>query len=298
MTFDKMRIFYNAIFGAIGGLLSWFPASLLLGFGTQEVLLVFLKDAVLGGLVGVCIGAALGAVDGLTLRRSLRRAILGAILGGCIGGPAGTVGLLFGEIIFSLAGGGVLPRSLGWAIFGLLVGTSEGLISRSLGKLSYGTIGGLLGGLIGGSFYERFALLLRDVTHDRDLAMSLGAAIGFLIVGACIGSLIGLVEIVMRRAWLRFKSGPLEGRTVTLPQKVNRLGRSDGCQVVLPGDPGVLPEHAVIRDDGRGFVIEPRPDGPVTVNKQPVPQSQRLQHGDLIQISRTQMVFHTESAPG
>ena len=111
MNLDKKRIYYNAVFGALGGLLSWAFIGLLLRFESERTVLLFVKDALQGALVGVCIGVALGVVDGLTVSRSVKRTIRGGFLGGLIGLGAGLVGLVLGEIVFLIAAGGV------WAVF-------------------------------------------------------------------------------------------------------------------------------------------------------------------------------------
>ena len=53
MTFDKTRIYYNAVFGALGGLVSWALVGLVLRFQTQSTFLLFVKDALQGAVVGV-----------------------------------------------------------------------------------------------------------------------------------------------------------------------------------------------------------------------------------------------------
>lgn len=99
MTFDKTRIYYNAVFGALGGLISWALVGLALRFQTGSTLMLFVKDAFQGAVVGVCIGLALGVVDGLTISHSAKRTIRGGLLGGLIGLGAGLVGLVLGEIV-------------------------------------------------------------------------------------------------------------------------------------------------------------------------------------------------------
>jgi hypothetical protein len=124
---DKRRIYYNTILGALGGLVGWALISLLLrGFNADGILTLYAKDALLGALVGVSMGAALGSVEGVTAARSARKLFQGAGYGGTLGLVAGVIGLIIGELIFSLAGGGVLPRAIGWAIFGMLLGMSDG----------------------------------------------------------------------------------------------------------------------------------------------------------------------------
>jgi len=293
MSIDKQRIYYNAMFGALGGLISWLFIGLFLNIDTSRLLMLFLKDALLGATVGICIGGAIGAVDGVTVSRSWRRLSRGTLLGSVIGLVGGMIGLVIGEVIFKFAGGGVWPRAIGWAIFGFLVGTGEGLSQRSTAKAGYGAMGGLLGGLIGGSTYERLSTLLRAFTHDREFALTVGSAVGLIILGACIGSLIGLVEDILRSAWLKVVVGPLEGRTFTLTRKETRLGKADDCDVVLPGDDDIYPRHAVIEQTQKTFVLRPL-EHPVLVNKQLMGQSHLLKHGDRIQLGRTQVIFNLE----
>jgi CDP-diglyceride synthetase len=295
MTFDIKRIYYNAVFGALGGLVSWALVGLVLRFQTQSTFLLFVKDALQGAVVGLCIGLALGVVDGLTVSRSVKRTVRGGFLGAAIGLGAGLVGLVLGEVIFLVAGGGVWPRAIGWALFGLLVGTSEGVVNVSPNKASYGVVGGLLGGLIGGSTYERLSIILRAVTHNRDLSLTVGGAVGLIILGACIGSLIALAEGILRPAWLKVVYGRLEGRTLTLAKQKNVLGKSDGCDIVIPGDPQVANRHAEIRQEGRQFVLAALAhDVPTLIEtpqgKQPVTEH-ILQSGARIQLGKTRMIF-------
>ncbi len=291
MTLDLKRIYYNAIFGALGGLLSWALVGLLLRPGTGSFLVLLVQDALRGAMVGVCIGAAIGAVDGLT-SYALKKAVRGILMGGIIGLGGGFIGLVMGEIIFELAGGGTWPRAIGWALFGLLVGTSEGIADRAPPKIGYGATGGLLGGLIGGATYERLSLILRALTHNRSLSLTIGGAVGLIILGACIGALIGLVEGILRRAWVKILYGPLEGRSLTLAKEVNVLGKDDDCDIVLPGDPQVEYHHAEIVQQEGQFVLKAR-EGPTYLNKQAV-TSHPLQSGDRITLGRTYMTFQTE----
>ena len=306
MTLDFRRIYTHGVLGALGGIIGWaltIPIAWLQLTGLTGLLL---KDVLIGGLVGVAIGATLGTYDGLFASRSCRRLLKGVLLGGLIGAFGGGLGLALSEIIFILGGGGVWPRALGWALFGLLVGGGQGIVHRSLTKIGYGTLGGLLGGLVGGSTYERLSALLQALTHNRGLGLSLGGAVGLVVLGAAIGGLIGLVEIVLRTAWLKFIRGKLEGQTITLdPRKKEQiLGRADGCAVVIPGDPDVQLRHAaVLRQaqdtvlhEGSSFVIEPR-DGPVLVSGPqgyaPV-ERHTLHHQDRVQLGKTRFIFLSE----
>ena len=298
MTLDLRRVYIHAVLGAIGGLAGWaltIPTAWLRLAGLVGLLL---KDGLIGALIGMTIGATIGSYDGLFASRSVRRLLKGVTLGGLIGIFGGALGLALGEIIFVAGGGGAWPRALGWALFGLLVGSAQGASQWSLTKVGYGTFGGLLGGLVGGSTYERLSVLLQTVTHNRDLGLSAGGAMGLAILGAAIGGLIGLVEIVLRTAWLKYMRGKLEGQTVTLdPRKqVQIMGRASDCAIVIPGDPDVEPHHAAILQEPGGFTIESR-DGPVLLNGPqgyaPV-QRHTLHHQDRCQVGKTRFVFLSE----
>lgn len=296
MQLDRFRIARNAIFGAIGGLAGWAVITLALRFETTSTPLLLLKDALLGALVGLCIGLAIGAADQSAdgwARRKLPRIGLSGLLG--LG--AGLAGLVIGEAIFLWAGGGVWPRAVGWAIFGLLLGVGQWLVTGLQSKGVYAGLGGLLGGLIGGATYERLSLTLLGLGAGREIALTVGGAVGLVILGACIGLFIGLVETILRRAWLRFIYGPLEGKTFTLDNSraVVTLGRSDACDIMLRHDPEAGAVHAAIATRGAVFTLTPR-DGPVALRTaggaQPV-TTRALQPGDTIQIGRSRFVFET-----
>lgn len=298
MTLDLRRIYVHGVLGALGGLLGWALTIPLAWLQLTSVWGLLLKDALLGALVGASVGASVGAYDGLFASRSFARLLKGMLLGGLSGVFGGTLGLILSEVVFILAGGGVWPRALGWALFGLLVGSGQGISQGSLTKIGYGTLGGLLGGLLGGSTYERLSAWLQTVTRNRALGLSLGGAMGLVILGAAIGSLIGLVEVVLRTAWLKFTRGKLEGRTLTLDprKKEQTLGRADGCTIVIPGDPDVQRCHAAILQQGSALVIEPR-DGPVLLRGaqgyEPV-ERHTLRHEDRLQVGKTRFTFLSE----
>jgi hypothetical protein len=303
MNIDKRRIYYNAVLGALGGLFGWAFISLALrNLDTSSSAALYVKDALTGALVGVAMGAALGSADGFIDGRSPRKLLQGMVYGGILGLVAGVVGLLLGELIFSLAGGGVLPRAIGWAIFGMLVGMSNGIASRMPTRRNYGLLGGFIGGLVGGSTYERLNLALRGWTGDRETAVAVGGALGLIILGMCLGAIIGLVETILRTAWFRFTRGKLEGQTRMLdPRKAQiTIGRDDGSDLYIPGDADIHHRHAVITPQNGAFIITPASDGgPVLLvtpqGEQPV-QNHALRPNDAIQLGRSRMVFYTEEA--
>lgn len=290
--FDLRRIYFNAVLGGAGGLLGWIAVTLAAVSGVN----IYLADAINGVLIGVCIGLAIGSTEGLVASQSLKRLCRGAGYGAALGALGGLIGLVLGELIFSSLGGGVWPRAIGWSIFGVFVGTSDGFAEKMPSKIRYGILGGLLGGMIGGSTYEALLSLLYQ-TGYLALARSWGSAIGLIILGACIGALMGLVEALLRPAWVFFLTGRLEGQTRTLDnRRTITIGTSDACSIVVPGDASVAPVHAeVVFADGQ-FVIRPR-DGKVIVRRETQElevTNHALQARDRIQLGNTKMIFRTE----
>jgi hypothetical protein len=301
MHIDGLRIYFNAVLGGIGGVIGWALLALagIIGLMPTDGYL-YLRDALTGLLVGVSIGAAIGSTDGLIVSRSMRRLKEGAKFGAILGAIGGVGGLILGEIVYGWAGGGVWPRAIGWAVFGACVGTSDGFARKMPLKIRYGIVGGVLGGLIGGATYDRLSVILISALGDRSLALGWGAAVGLILLGACIGALVGLVESLLRKAWLTFLSGRMEGQNRTLDPSVpeTTLGKSDLCGIVLLGDRSVANVHAGIRPSGGGFVLSAR-EAAVTVERNGQVQNGpevALQPGDRIQLGSTRMVFQAEGA--
>ena len=67
----RMRSYYYAVFGAIGGLVGWQISNLL---GLSFTSNIFLNEAVVGALVGLSIGLLIGLAEGMmTMNQSLYR---------------------------------------------------------------------------------------------------------------------------------------------------------------------------------------------------------------------------------
>ena len=140
-----------------------------------------------------------------------------ATYGAALGMIGGALGMLIGDhVSFWLRGlfGGnlviaMLARGLGWSLLGMAIGMSEGFAARSLGKFSYGTLGGAIGGFIGGAMFELFyGEARRSGTTEY-----FWNAMGLVILGACIGSLSALVQAVFQPANVRVLPNVPRGRT-------------------------------------------------------------------------------------
>jgi hypothetical protein len=296
---DALALYQRSLLGGLGGLVGWGLMTLLVRIETETTLKLYVKDLLTGALIGLALGAFTGAWQGVFRERSVRRAGRGAAVGAAVGCVGGMIGLAVGELVFSLAGGGLLPRAIGWGLFGALVGLNEGLARRMPQKMMFGAYGGLLGGLIGGSTYESLAGLMPLLGFGRTLAIAVGGAVGLVVLGLCVGLMIAFVEDILRTAWLLFTAGRFEGQTRTLdPQKkATTIGRSELADICILADPAVAGEHARLVWKGGEFVVE-SVEGEVRVSRGgrgdfvPV-RSQPLEAGDVLQIGACRARYQT-----
>ena len=301
------RIYFNAVFGALGGLLGW----MLFGvFGernpstertplllTQEDLNLLLGGALIGGAVGYFV-VSVEAIRDQSVVRFARLATYGVGLG-LVGGA---LGMYVGDIVnyyliyyfgdFPLLT--MLARGLGWSLLGVAIGASEGVAARSLGKFSYGTAGGLLGGFLGGVLFELFYSVAR-----RELSTTyFWSAMGLVILGACIGSLTALVQAVFQPASVRILRGWQEGREYGLDKDATLLGRDEHADIALFRDMQVEKRHAYIKRFGERYrlINNGAPPAATLVNDSPVSGERDLQDGDRIQLGNVLMRFQLRAA--
>jgi hypothetical protein len=300
------RIYFNAVFGALGGLLGWMLFSI---FGNKvassdALSLQLLQD---GALVGGGIGYFVVSVEAIRDRswlRFVRLASYGVVLG-AIGGAIGMfiaervnyalvggIGAIRGNVLKLL--GTVLTRGLGFMFLGLAVGLSEGIAARSLGKLSYGTMGGTLGGFFGGCLFG-FVYL---ITLRQGGNPAFAGAAGFVIMGACIGSLSALVQGVFQPASVKVLRGWQEGREYPLDKPDSLLGRDEHADIALFRDMKVEKKHAIIQREGARYLLlnNGSPAEWTRVNEVAVPQLCELHDGDRIQLGNVVLRFQLRAA--
>jgi hypothetical protein len=322
------RIYFNAVFGALGGLLGWLLFGVFVGQTAvagsapagenREVLqaeqeatdvkvrhLLILGGAFIGGSIGYFVVSVEAARDRSTLR-FLRLASYGLVLGAV----GGAVGMWLGEVIqhwlepryvrdsnfirylLQLARI-MLARGLGWMFLGAAIGGSEGIAARSLGKFSYGTVGGALGGAVGGALFG----LAYALTKDRPEHVFFGAA-GLVILGACIGSLSALVKGVFQPASVKVMRGWQEGREYPLDKPNVNIGRDEHADIALFRDMRVEKRHVIIHRAGRRYILKNRGAPPefTRVNDQPVAGERELAEGDRIQLGNVVLRFQLRAA--
>jgi type III secretion system (T3SS) inner membrane Yop/YscD-like protein len=303
-----VRIYFNAVFGALGGLLGWMLFGVLGDKNPQQPWqMALLGGACVGGLIGYFV-VSVEAIRDRSLVRFCRLASYGVVLG-ILGGALGMwvgdevnfwlVGLLGGGRGTPALLGSMLARGLGWMFLGAAVGVSEGVAARSLGKLSYGTLGGTLGGFVGGSFFGLCYLETVSGAAGDSVWKYLWAALGLIILGACIGALSALVQGVFQPALVRVVRGWQEGREYPLLKANNSLGRDERADVALFRDMKVEKRHALIQREGNDrfvFVNNGAPPEFTRVNDEPIANTRDLQDGDRIQLGNVVLRFHRRAA--
>ena len=266
----------------------------------QLVILMFggLLGAVVGGLDGLSRGGAVWVWRGLGIAAIL--GIVGATFGAGLGG-----GIANGILGPSWPVTGALPaRMLGRILvfvgIGAFVGAGIGGSSLNMRKLIQGATGGLLGGAVAGALFDPIGgvlgaaiLSMRGQTEGEVGGPS--RIVSWIVLGAMVALMIGLVERLTRKAWLRADFGRNEFKEWPLDAVQNFVGRGETCHVILRGDPQIAPVHASITKQGAHYVVADAgtPVG-TFVNGHRIAQAS-LNPGDVVQIGSFALRFLTKS---
>jgi hypothetical protein len=279
----RMRTYYYALLGAIGGLVGWQVSDLL---GLSFVSNLYLSEALVGALIGLSVGLFIGLTEGALTRNPIQ-ALKSGVFSGLLGLGAGAIGLPLSEFLFQSVGAGVVGRALGWGVFGLLIGLAEGMVGRT--QAWKGMLGGFIGGALGGVLLESVHNWLQDPLT--------GKAAGLVLLGACVGAFISLIAVLLSRAWLEVKSGKLKGTEFMLDKFMNKgfpsvaIGSSPlKSEIVLP-DPDIAPQHAMLSGDGMSFNLKDMSLSGTYINNRKVERVQ-LANGQRIRMGNTEMVYH------
>jgi hypothetical protein len=287
LSADIRQAYDLAIAGAAGALFGLYVYVEMMQARYAEAvyaLPVHLRDALAGLAIGGAVGFFLNAAGPYRDRAWLKlaRAAARGALAGALGGAAG---LLFGEVVIGWFKGGLAGRSVSWAVLGLAIGASQGVVERSRQRLAFGALGGLLGGAVGGYLFEA----LRVAMGNR---YDLSQGLGIVILGAGLGTGLALVEQALRRAWVVVLSGRQEGRSYLLDQPTSALGLDERAEIGLFADRLIARRHAAIEATARGFLLRDFAGGGRTrVNGEPIQGEPLLKDGDRIELGQTLLVF-------
>lgn len=279
----RMRTYFYAVLGGIGGLIGWQVSNLLgLSFGPN----LYLSEALVGALVGLCVGLFIGITEGM-MTLNFVQAVKSGLLSGLLGMVAGAIGLPLSEFFFQKVGAGYLGRAIGWGLFGMLIGLAEGVFGKT--QIWKGMLGGFIGGAIGGLLLEAVRGYLKDPLAAK--------AAGLVLLGASVGAFISLVEVALGRAWLEVTSGKLKGTEFMLDKFLNKMGPSIAIgssplksEIVLP-DPDIAPQHAMLHGDGSQFTVKDMSISGTFINNRKIEQA-RLANGQRIRMGNTELVYH------
>jgi len=279
----RMRTYFYAVLGAIGGLIGWQVSDML---GLSFVSNLYFSEAVVGALVGLCIGLFIGVTEGV-MTRNIVQALKSGLFSGLLGMIAGGIGLPLSEFLFQSVGAGILGRALGWGVFGLLIGLAEGVVGKS--QIWKGMLGGLIGGALGGVLLEAAHNWLKDPLT--------GKAAGLVLLGASVGAFISLIVVLLSRAWLEVTSGKLKGTEFILDKFMRAGGPAIAIgssplksEIVLP-DPDIAPQHAMLTGDGKQFSVKDMSLSGTFINNKKIELVQ-LANGQKIRMGNTEMVYH------
>lgn len=182
-------------------------------------------------------------------------------------------------------------RGLGWAIMGLGVGVSVGLIKPEKKRMLFCALGGTGGGFVGGFIFNFITGALSIGEDDTGI---LPRAIGIIIMGLLIGLGIGLLEQFAKQAWLKVIRGEFEGKEYLVFAGTTSIGNNGKNTIVLFKDKLVGPHHCDIRLEGSKYVLVDcgTPMGTVVNGNRIVRHI--LRQGDAIAIGNSVLVFNTK----
>ncbi len=286
----KLFIYYCGVCGGWAAFLAW---ALVWAGGLRGIESPLLSSAAIAGVLGLLLGLGVGAADAFLNATGVWRLVRIGV-GSAVGFFGGLLSGFVGEGLYQA---GLPTKVPGWMLVGVAIGASVAVydilrsltsprdIPMALGKLLKGAAGGLIGGLVGG--------LLFDVLVGLELGLpNWPLAFGLVILGTCIGLLIGLAQVILKEAWLRIESGFRAGRELILSKNETTVGRAESCDIGLFGDTAVEKLHArILLERNRYFLADAGTPGGTFLNGQRVVQPTPLRSGDLIGVGKSTLRF-------
>lgn len=318
----RLFVYYCAICGAWSGFFGWLLGKLLSPAGSNSHYgRMILHTSLVGMFLGLAVAFGLSLLDA-TFNLSFRQTgkvfqrVFSAVIVGIF---AGLIGSFIGGSLFWWAQQidvihKISPVFLiiGWTIVGFLVGASIGFFEvlkgiftgkdfwGSLKKMIKCLMGGTLGGILGGIIFFVMTYLATKIFRDKDESQLWSpTAIGFVALGACIGLLVGLAQVILKEAWIKVEAGFRPGREKILTQEKTSIGRAEGSDIPLFGDNGVEKTHAfIVLEGGRYYLVldAQTPSGTTFINDQQVVGRGPLKAGDLIRLGGKSVLRFNERA--
>jgi hypothetical protein len=314
----RLFVYYCALGGAWCGFIGWVLGRIIPRPDSNTYFHTVLNDSLRGMFLGLVVAFGLTFLDAL-FNYSLRqpgKVLVRVSAGVFVGLFAGLFGGFIGGSLY-FAATAFLPETasrfmapiafvLGWTIVGFFIGLSicvfeilSGLFTGrdftgALRKLIKCVIGGTIGGILGGIVAAALTFLAGLIAQGRDPgALWTPTALGFIAIGACIGLLVGLAQIILKEAWIKVEAGFRPGREMLLQKDKTTIGRAEGSDIALFGDSGVEKNHAaIVKDGGRYYLEDLQTPGGTYVNDQKVEGRAPLKTGDLIRVGKSVLRFN------
>ena len=290
----KVFIYYCALCGGWAAFLAWALVLLLVSPATDEPW----RSTMIGSILGMLVAAAVGLVDAVLNGVGMQRLVRVLICSG-LGLVSGAMGGLLGGVVVWKSGEQLLALP-GWVLVGTLVGASIGAfdvaravmtkndLKAAIKKLLNGVYGGLIGGLVGGLPFT----LIYSSSRLSELVPNARLTVGLVLLGACIGLMIGLAQVILKQAWLRVEEGFRPGRELMLTKDETTIGRAEGCDLGLFGDNSIAKLHArILLKDNRYLLRHEAEEGQTLLNDEPVSKPTPLRAGDLIRVCKSVLMF-------
>ena len=245
-------------------------------------------SAVIALFVGLFLGIGEGVYYG-SKEQTVKYALIGASVSLVIGFVSGYLAQwMYADMLgddpeeFTAA----FVRGLGWAIMGLGIGTSVGLIKPEKKRMLFCALGGLVGAFVGGFLFNYVCDVIPDDVVARGVAI--------VIMGILIGVGVGLLEQFAKAAWLKVIRGEFEGKEYLVFAGTTSIGNNGKNTIVLFKDKLVGPHHCDIKLEGSKYVLVDcgTPMGTI-VNGQRTTRH-ILRQGDAIAIGNSVLVFNTK----
>jgi hypothetical protein len=309
----RLFAYYCAVAGGWSGFLGWLLGILLATSGGDKYFESILRISLMGMFLGVSVAFGLSLLDAgfnltfnrpgaVFLRVSVATVIglLGGLFGSFVGGSLyyATSDINYIWPIFYVTG---------WMIVGFLIGLSIGLFEivsslfsqqdvgsafkKGVKCLGGGTLGGLLGGVIALIFrFGAGKIAGPGVDVDK---LWCPIATGFIAIGASIGLLVGLAQIILKEAWIKVEAGFRPGREMFLAKQTTTIGRAEGSDIALFGDASVEKNHAnIVKQDGRYYLEDLQSPGGTYLNERRIQGKAALSAGDMIRVGNSVLRFH------
>ena len=256
-----------------------------------------INSAFFSAFMACGIGLFLGLGEGVYYgsgRQALKNAAIGAGISLVLGFLSGYIAQwLYSTLLsnteneFAMA----FIRGIGWAIMGLGIGFSVGLIKPEKKRLLFCALGGMIGGFVGGFAFDyiyKIPGLLLSSTDDGIICRAIGIIATVLLVG--LGT--GLLEQFAKSAWLKVVRGEFEGKEYLVFAGTTSIGNNGKNTIVLFKDKLVGEHHCDIVQEGNRYILVDcgTPMGTV-VNGMRVSRHV-LRPGDSISIGNSVLVFN------